>query len=772
MTTTASQGQEGAASCLHCGQSCDGDFCCAGCEQVHALLRDAGLERYYELRGAEGQPVPSALRRDRKWLEPMAARLRDARDVVRLDLDVQGIHCSACVWLVEQLFTKEKGGVEVIVNPSLGRATLTVRPGFDLARFSERVEAFGYALGPARRSAASRSSALLGRLGLCTAATMNAMIFSIAIYAGLASGRFKALFDGIDFVLATIVVLAGGTVFFRAAIEGLRRRVLHLDLPIALGLAFAYSGSVWAWRAGGAPYFDTVCVFVTLMLLGRFLQERVLERNRRQLLEGEDAAQLLTRRAEGTGSELVPCASIEAGDALVVMPGDLFPVDARLEAPCECSLDWVSGEARPRTFEAGEIVPAGAFSCGATAAHAIAETSFADSALLDLLRTPLRNVESRKRDAFWQGVTRRYVATVIVLATVGFGGWWWATGSGHRALAVATALLVVTCPCAFGIATPLAYDLVQARLRRAGLFVRAADFLDRAAHVTRVVFDKTGTLTSGLLRVTNPEVLSDLDATELRALATLSAQSGHPKAAAVAAAVRRHAEPQAGATVVEDVGVGVALEQGGARWTLGKGDGADLVFAKDGRALARFDLAEDVRPDAAKEIAALERAGYEVHVLSGDAPERTRALAEACGVPAERAHGGATPDGKAEWLAAHDRNDTLMVGDGVNDLRAAYAAHCSGTPAVDRPFVAGRSDFYFVTPGLGPIRAALGLSRRLRKVVRRNLTVALAYNAIAVALALAGLMSPLLAAVLMPLSSLSTIAATVISLRRTSWTSS
>jgi Cu2+-exporting ATPase len=764
--------------CAHCGQPAErGEtYCCAGCEAVAAMLRQAGLERYYELRGGKGLPVPDTdgRRRDRKWLEALSARIASAEGPVRVELDVQGVHCAACVWLHEQLFQREQSGLQCLLNPALGRLSLTVRPGFDLGGFVRKLESFGYLVGEARKDERSLASTVLWRLGVSIAASMNAMIFSIAIYAGLADGQLKRIFHAIDLGLATLVVLVGGSVFFRAAWAGLRRGVLHLDLPIALGLAASYAGSVHAWSVGGEPYFDTVCVFTTLMLVGRFLQERLLEKNRRMLLDDAGAEGLLTRRVGERGPETVPCASVAAGDVLLVGPGDLVPVDLRLDTAGSFSLDWISGESRPRTFTAGEVVPAGAFSCAGEAITGVAETAFAESMLLDLLRTPTRGGERAGATPFWQGWARRYVAGVLVLSAVAFAAWFVATRSFDRAAMVATAVLVVTCPCAFGIATPLAYDLAQAALRRVGLFVRSVDFLDRAAAVRKVVFDKTGTITHGAPRVVNPEALDALDAEALSALATLTGATGHPKSVALHELVsRRGIAAVRGARVVETAGHGVEAVLGGHVFRLGRGPfagaredtGGDAVFSRDGVVLAAFSMEEQVRKDAAREIERLRSAGYEVFLLSGDATERVVRTAARCGVDAAHAFGDMTPRGKAEWLAARDRSDTLMIGDGVNDLAAVERAHCSGTPAIDRPFVASRSDFYFVTPGLAPIGKALDVSRVLARVVRRNLFVALAYNAVAVALAFAGLMSPLVCAVLMPVSSLSTIAVTSLSMK-------
>jgi Cu2+-exporting ATPase len=776
-----------AVTCLHCGlpvgAGIAGDFCCAGCAAVYDLLRGEGLGRYYELRGSRGVPIADsrAGRRDAKWLELLEERVRASSEHARLTLDVQGLHCVGCMWLIDELFARAPGGERIEVNPALGRVDMVVRTGFDLRGFVSSVERFGYLFGPPVKAVAGASRDLLWRMGVCVAVSMNSMIFAIPLYAGLEDGPIFRLFTGLNFGLAAIAVGVGGPVFFRSAWQALRHRVLHLDLPIALGIALAFAGSAHSYftHASRAAYFDTLDVFITLMLLGRWLQERAVERNRAWLLASDGTEGLLTRRVREGRVELVRCAEIAIGDAMLVAPGDLVPVEARLDrVPATFSLDWIVGESRPRHYQPGDVVPAGAFATGDEAAVLHAMTGFAESPLRELLRTPEReNVDAARTSAWFQRLARIYVVGVLAVAASGFAAWWAATRDLTRAMSVTTAVLIVTCPCAFGIAAPLAYEMVQAGLRRAGLFVRRASFLDRAREVRQVVFDKTGTLTTGTLALVNPESLSNLTTEQRQALYDLVARSGHPKSAAVRGALQGHGLTlDEGARVVERRGLGLELVRGGKRWRLGEprwvgptqaADGhhdADLAFGADGCAILALPTSERLRPDAASEVRALTEDGYEVWLLSGDAQARVDDAARASGVAAGRAVGEQTPHDKARFLDQHDRKSTLFVGDGVNDALALDHAHVSGTPAVDRPYVPARADFFFVTPGLAPVRLALRSSRVLAQVVRFDLGIALIYNALAIGLALAGRMSPLLCAVLMPASSLTTIAATVVAL--------
>lgn len=756
-------------NCLHCGGPLEGSadkYCCIGCRFVARLLRDEGLEKYYSLRGNKGEAVGVTDGRDRKWLEPIEQHVREADGIARVDLDVQGLSCAACVWLIEQLFRREEGALRVIVNPALGTLSMSVAAHFPLRRFVERIESCGYLLGTSRRKAEKSDTGLLLRMGLCIAFAMNGMVVAVALYAGAETSTLGSLFRAMTFGFSCASVLVGGSWFFKSAFSALRRGVLHLDLPIALGIALAFASSAWAYLDHDAlGYFDPLNVFIALMLIGRFLQQRVLDQNRRRLLADDGVEALLARRIEPNGPRLIRCSEIRTGDRLLVSPGDVVPVECSLSDPASFSLDWINGESAPRVFH--DVVPAGAFVADGETRIVEARQAFAESTLLDLLRTPARGEDMRT--GFWQSFARLWTVAVLVLAAGAFVVGYRLAGDPRAALDRVTAVLIVTCPCAFGIAAPLAYQIVQSRLRRAGLFVRHATFLDRAARVRRVVFDKTGTLTTGRLRAI--AAFETLTGDDRIALVNLAHRSMHPKSAAIARAVGTDGFVE-GLTVTEDPGHGVELTLHGRNYRLGSpawaygGDG-DVAFGVDGRTLLAISTVEDLRADAAREAQALRDDGYEVAILSGDTTDRVLTIARAAGIAT--ALGDRKPADKADYIRSVDREDTLVVGDGINDGPAIATAYCSGTPAIDRPFIAARSDFYLVSSGIAPIRLALEASRRLATVLRIGLGVALAYNTVTIALAYAGVMTPLLCAVLMPASSLSTILAVIVSLNGESW---
>ena len=795
-------GAAAAGSCLHCGnplgrhwKPADGPFCCRGCRGVWELIRQTRLERFYDLKPGTTSPAATLRPDSFAWLDRLIAEHEEAAPgdpVLRLDLDIQGVHCAACVWLIEELFRRQTAGVQIRLNPALGKVELAWHAGRgDLKSFLTELERFGYRLGPARKGAQRHSRALIMRMAIAIAMAMNVMMFSVSFYLGLGDGMLYRFFGWLSLALATVSLVAGGGVFYRGAIAGLRRGVLHLDVPIALGMTLAYAGSVYAFLIGGmeAAYFDSLCVFIALMLIGRWAQEHILERNRNSLLESSGAENLTVKRVRGGRLEAVGASGIVLGDELWIAPGDLLPVRGLLlRRSTAAALDWITGESDQVTFEPGEAIPAGAFNVAAQGFAVAAAEDFADSRLNDLLRTT-SIADEQFRPQWWHRIAGWYVAAVLVAAAGGFA--LWAGRDLARALEVTIAILVVTCPCALGLATPLAEELAHHRLRRAGVFVRKAAFLEKALAVRRVLLDKTGTLTMGRLVLDGAD-LAALAALPPRARAVLrhmTARSNHPVSACVAAALGPVAGDEPAVTdegadaLSELAGQGLSLSLPDGVWRLGRpgfaagGQAASppapagvTVFTRNGAPLARLTPAEEFKADAAGEIAALRDAGYELYLLSGDAQSKVDRAAAALGLPPDRADGDLDPEAKAARVRALDRQDTLMVGDGLNDSPSFDAAWCAATPAVDRPVLPGKADFFFLGDGIAAIGRALAEAKRLRRVVRDNLVIAVVYNLAAVACCAAGLVTPVAAAVFMPASSVAVVTLTAVRMSRgSSW---
>lgn len=753
--------------CVHCGTPFRPtlhrpDFCCAGCQFVHGLIAENGFGQFYDLQEGGVAPVQSTVfqRRDYSWLEELG---RDGAG--KLTLDVQGLSCIGCAWLIERLFLRKPGALAIHVDPALGQLEFQWQPGvFDPVAFGRELQSFGYLVGPPGQSAGGSGRALNLRLGICAALAMNTMLFTLPHYLGMeGTFPFAPLFARLTLIFGTLSFFIGGSYFFIRSWHSLRQRVLHMDLPISLGLVAAYAGSVFAWfqEAQGFVYFDFVATFTFLMLAGRWLQQKVVARNRSQLL----AAHAAPPPVRSTSGERITAKQIAIGDLFVVEPGQVVPVLARLRSESALlGMEWISGESEAVTSVRGSLVAAGALNCGSTAIEMEAREWWADSLLARLLEI---KPPGQTRDPALERFLRRYIVMVLGLAFAGSCGWWVATGELLPALQVGISVLVVSCPCASGIALPLCRDFAASRLRRMGVFVRDGEIWSRLARVRKVIFDKTGTLTLETISLLNPEALQTLREKERALLLAMVNDSLHP----VSRSLREQlladrVEPEAIGEVVETIGFGLETVHRGFIWRLGRpawattergrqeSSNADSVLSCDGQPVVSFQFGEAARDGAREEVAALRARGLEVFILSGDRREKVRAMADQLRLARSQCLAELSPVEKAEQVRAWDAQDTLYIGDGANDSLAFEAASIRGTPAVDRGLLEQKADFYFLGRGLSGVRSLLCLGATQRRAARRVVAFAIAYNAVAIALCLGGLMSPLLAAILMPASSL------------------
>jgi Cu2+-exporting ATPase len=756
--------------CLHCGTSFRPtthrpDFCCAGCNFVHELITRNGLGQFYDLQEGGVQPVRSLVfqKRDYAWLEDLAGTAEES-PVAALKLDIQGLSCIGCAWLIEKIFTRKEGALSVRVDPTLGTVELRWTSGkVDLVAFARELQSFGYLLGPLNaRSKADPNRGLVIRLGICAALTMNTMLFTLPTYLGMAPDfEFAALFQRLSLILGTLSMIVGGSYFFVRSWRSLRQGVLHIDLPISIGLLAAYGGSLYAHsrNADAFVYFDFVSTFTFLMLVGRWLQQKAVERNRSQLLASQ--AEPAPVRRSDTG-ERIPVTELMQGIRFTCEPGQFIPVKSRLVSDAAMlGTEWINGESDAVIAHQGRLIPAGAINCGHSTIEADALEGWTDSLLAKLLRV---SPAAAERDYGLERFIRSYIFIVLAVGTAGFGGWWVATGDLLRSLQVIISILVVSCPCASGVALPLASDLAATRLRSLGVFVRESTLWRRLERVRSIIFDKTGTLTLETISLRNPDALRELSGDARAVLLGMVNDNLHP----VSGCIREQlladgTTPVADVAIRELVGCGIEAELDGSTWKLGKpewagGESGDCVYSQDGEILAVFFFGEEARADAAEEIAALTEHHREVYIFSGDRQEKVDAMAERLGLAAQHCHGEMSPDEKAKRVETIDAKDTLFIGDGANDSLAFDAAWCTGTPAVDRGLLEQKADFYFLGRGLSGVRALLDMAARRRATVRAVIAFAIAYNTVTVGLCLAGTMNPLLAAVLMPASSLVSLA--------------
>jgi Cu2+-exporting ATPase len=785
--------------CHHCGtplvteRTRESGFCCTGCAYVHRLVHEHGLEGYYKIRDTAVAPVDQVVfqPRDYAWLAELQADAEKAPGTPTLTLEVQGISCAGCVWLIEKVFHQQKGALGIETDAQLGRMRLRwTRGEFDAPGFARALQSFNYLAGPpGEEPPVPESRRLVRRVGLCAAFAMNIMLFALPTYFGMeATFRYAHLFSTLAMVLATLSLLTGGSYFLGRAWQSLRSGVLHIDLPIAVGILGSYAGSFYGWAAGREEYvyFDFVGTFILLMLIGRWAQVAAVERNRRRLLSVQGRPHKVRVLGASGAAVEQPVENLRPGDVFRVRSGQVVPVESQLESTAASfGTAWITGEADPREYRLGGRVPAGAVSLARGEVQLRATQGWSDSLLAKLLQPAGRDTF---RHRLLERVVGGYLIAIFAAALVAGVAWWISTGDPVRTFAVVTAVLVVSCPCAVGLSFPLADEMATVALRRFGVFVREADLWPRLGRIRQLIFDKTGTLTLETPVLRNPEALGSLAREARGALLALVRDNPHPVSQSLlenllARADATGLEPLPG-TIHEQPGFGVRLETPAGVWSLGRpgwagaapevchvlrdklSEGHDTELACDGVVVARFHFVDSVRPGAVEEIGALRRDGFGIFILSGDQEPKVQAMASALGLPASHAVAGVTPEQKASWVQMLDRRDTLMLGDGANDSLAFDAAFARGTPVIHRGVLEGKADFYYLGQGLEGLRRLFAVNGSRRRTQLALLVFSVVYNTFAVAVAVSGHMNPLLAAVIMPVSSLLSLAIVGAGMRR------
>lgn len=774
MTALPSPHADTVTRCQHCGaamERTEARFCCPGCEVASAIVSGAGLERYYAEREAPA-PRPEPLR-DGWDLVPVQA---EGDDRCSAQLRIDGMTCASCAWVTEHVLEATPGVLEVRVNMTNGRAFLAWDPArTSLPVLAGRIAAIGYRPRPAG-AVGTPDRELLLKAGFAVFAAMNVMGLSAAIYAGWFDGmdpKFQALFRWVSLVLATPVVTWCAAPFFQATWAGLRHRLLHVDLPVSIGILAMYTHGVWATLHAEDGWLDSLTMLVSLLLIGRVLEQR----GRRAASEAAaalagTAPATARREREGGAVETVPAKELQVGDLVLVGAGEEVPADGEVvrasgpdERGARVRMAVLTGESEPVSRAPGDAVVAGALVEDGTLTVAVSAAGpdtlvqrMARS-LADALDRPMPR-ELADRAAPW------FTGATLLVAGAAFTGWSLATDTTVGAH-VAMAVLVVACPCALALAGPLSAAVGLGAAARRGLLVRGGGVLRQLARVDLVVVDKTGTLTHGV-----PQVVEAADAV-LRVAAGLERASSHPIARAVLAEAARRGMPLPEATEVRELaGVGVTGALDGQHWRLRAGAPGEVVLERFAAGSDEGDvvdlwrqegvirLRDVLRADAPAGVRGLRSEGLpkgvaarRVVLLTGDRPEVAERIGGAAGV--DEIVAAATPEEKAAWVKARQAEGrvVLFVGDGLNDgpaLAASDVGIAMGEGAASTVTVA---DAVVAGDGIGPVVTGLRLAAAVDVAVRRGAVRSVIYNLSAVAAALAGLVNPLVAAVLMPLSS-------------------
>lgn len=799
---------KGDCTCTHCGLPVpsglvmagqDLQFCCQGCASVYELIHGCGLDAYYRLReqtDASKQPI-KLVDRDRlasfdtdKFHE-LYVRTRDDGMCV-VDLMLEGVHCAACVWLIEKLPRVVPGVIEARLSLRQATVRITWDPAqLELSTIGKSLSTLGYPPHPARGNKdavqLAEQRTMMVRMGVAGALAGNTMLLAFALYTGLFSEmeeQFAQLFRWASAVLGVIALAWPGRVFFKGAWAALRTRSPHLDVPIALALGVGgLAGLVNVVLARGEIYFDSLTVLVFLLLVGRFIQYR-------QQRRADESVGLLfsltpthCRRVSKSDDtiEQVPVEAVQVGDLLEVRAGELLPADGTVEqGNASVIASLLTGESMPVPIQVGDGVCAGSQLASATIrlrVSAIGEDTRVGK-LMDLVQRGVSEkpaiVALTDRIAGW------FVITVTSIALIVFAVW--SMISISAAVDHTVALLIIACPCALGLATPLTLAVAIGRSARNDILIKSGAVLDRLAKPGRILMDKTGTMTRGAMRVEH--WVGDLAVRPLAIEAERHAT--HPIARAIVQHASDsqldHASSTSVQTVrVDDCGIEVDTTVGtlhiGSKRYIQQHDievepdhqqQADawaqqalttIYIARDGRVVSLIAVGDVLHEGTKQSIEQLTKWGWQVEMLTGDELAVAQHVAKAAGLPPESVRAGVSPEEKLNTVKRRENDrPTVMVGDGVNDAAALAAADVGISVSGGAEPSMAAADVYLAKPGLDGLTELISIARRSRAVVIQNLALSLTYNAIAIGLAAAGLVTPLLAAVLMPLSSAAVLA--------------
>lgn len=706
--------------------------------------------------------------------DPSAFVSHDANDIERLNLLVENLQCAACIGKIEGRLRAEPGVIDARVNMSTRRLVIRWHRGeADPAYLMRAIAGLGYPVAPFDPSDAARGmdkeeKRLLSSLAVAGFAAGNVMLLSVSIWSGHAGGMgegTRTLFHWISALIALPAVVYAGQPFFKSALASIRAKQLNMDVPISLAVVLASVMSIQQTMQNAQhAYFDAAITLLFFLLIGRYLDQRARNKARSAAthLLGLQAQAATVIQEDGSRRSL-RLGDVKTGMRILVAQGERIPVDGDVESgTSEIDTALITGESLPKLAQPGEKVFAGTLNL--TTPITVTATAVADGTLLsEIVR--LMEVAEQGRAKYVRladRVAKVYSPVVHILAGITFLGWLLLTNVGWEpSLMVAIAVLIITCPCALGLAVPTVQVVASGRLLKAGVLVKSPDALEKLATVDTVVFDKTGTLTRG-----HPEMVEAKHGSKDLALAAaLADHSRHPLSQAVVRAAGSITRPDVSG-IEEIPGRGIEAGVDGARVRLGSRawcgiegasdwtEGPEIWLTTGTSEPVQFRFRDALREDAVDVIDRMKKQGFAIELLSGDTASAVQPVAAALGIDTWKAE--CLPGDKTTRLDALEAEGrtVLMVGDGLNDAPSLVAAHVSMSPVNAADVSQTASDLVFQGADLKPILTAIAVARSATRLVKQNFVLAVGYNAIAVPIAMLGFVTPLIAAIAMSSSSI------------------
>ncbi|RFC68276.1 MULTISPECIES: cation-translocating P-type ATPase [Mesorhizobium] len=679
----------------------------------------------------------------------------------QVELAVPGVHCAACIQTIEKSLGKLPDVVSARVNLSTKRVSVQW-VGEKLPPIVQTLVSVGYVPNLFSTEALASDKALselIRAVAVSGFAAANIMLLSVSVWSG-AEGSTRDLFHWISALIAIPALMFAGRIYYRSAWSALRQGRMNMDVPIAIGISMAYAMSLYETITHGHyAYFDASVTLLFFLLIGRTLDHVMRDRARSAVI---GLARLQPQGAvveEKNGRrEYRPVSEIVEGSRLLVAVGERVPVDSIVESgQSDIDASIANGESAPQPVAPGKELHAGVLNLtGPLVLRALRPASSSFLAEMTRLMEVAEGGKARYR-RIAERVSTLYAPVVHLTAILTFVGWIFATGDWHRSITVAIAVLIITCPCALGLAVPIVQVVAARRLFEGGVMMKDGSALERMVGVDTVVFDKTGTLTLGTPRLVNGREISP---SKMAIASELATHSRHPVSKAIMAEGIGMGERFD--EVHEVPGCGVKGLLGKDEWALGRAqwaapkslDANGTVLAKNGSEVARFVFDDRLRPDAKSVVAELAGRGVSVSMLSGDQEAQCDAVAARLGIddyaaellPADKVL-------RVQALAEEGRN-VLMVGDGLNDAPALAAAKVSMAPATAADIGRNAADFVFLGDSLDAVPLAMEVAKGADRLIKENIGLAILYNALAVPIAILGYVTPLIAAIAMSASSL------------------
>ena len=762
-------------------------FCCKGCQGVYHLLNEEGLGTFYDKLGdTQLQPASETCDDLEKFdLEGFKNKYIKVLDdgLHEINLIIEGIHCSACVWLNEKVLHKTDGIIEAAINYTNNKARIIWDPEvIKLSGIIETIRSIGYNAYPydpklqEERAVKTRkeyySRILVGIFG-----TMNIMWIAIAQYAGYFSGikqEFKDILNVAEFLLATPVLFYSGWIFFRGAYYGYKNRVVNMDTLVASGALSAYLYSIYAMiTRQGEVYFDSVVMIVTFVLVGKYLE--VL--SKKQAVDTLDTIMGSTPTevtlVTDTTKSLVSIENVIVGDMIELKPGEKVVIDGvLLSGSASFDESSLTGESDPVYKKEGDDILSGSI-CLDSVVRYRASKNASDSLLSSIVSLLEESITKKPKIEQLANTVSGYFSTAILaIALLTFAGWYFATGSFEQALIVGISVIVIACPCALGLATPMSTLVGISIAAKRGILFKEAAFLETMAKSDLLALDKTGTITEGKPSVLDSKSYREFDPNLLYSLVLTS---NHPISRGIAKHLKsKHATlaelPLAETQSIEARGIkaryrGMQLLGGSPDFIRESGIEIDLhsenslfLFAIDDQLAASFELSDTIRKDAAETIEKIKKLGIRIVMLTGDHEKSAQKVAGEVGIT--EVYSRLLPQDKSAMIDQFHKEGhiVVMAGDGINDTIALAGSDIAIAMGSGADIAISVSDVVLIDENPESIYESYKISKRTYRAVKENLGFSILYNTIAVPLAVAGFVNPLIAALSMSMSSLVVVA--------------